>query len=522
MTDTTIAALPASDSASEARFRSEMGQISKQSSVYLAGMLFTTAVGYFFKIYVARMLGAGALGIYALGMTLVGFLGLFNGLGIPQTAVRFVAAYSATRQYDRLHVFLRRAIGVLTALNIVLVIAMIQLGPWLVRRLYHDPELIPYLPLFGAILVVGALGGFFGQVLAGYKDVALRTVITNFIATPVNVLLGLVLLSAGLGLRGYVLAQIASGTVGLCLLLAAAWKLTPLPARHAPAAPVVLETDVYRFSAAVLGVSFLEFLLSQVDKIILGAFSDVQHVGVYAVAVSLVAFVPITLQSVNQIFSPVIADLHARGEHALLNRLFQTATKWIIGFTLPLAFIVMIYSKPLMLLFGSSFEAGWTVLVIGTLGQLVNAGVGSVGYLLLMSGNQIRLVRVQAMMAVLVVALTFALVKPFGISCVACAGAVTNAATNYLCLREVRKALGLSPYNRTYLYLIPPAIATLGVAFLVKFAAAHFQLQWVWIVVALVMSYATFAGLCLLFGLDNDDKMILNAVKSRIRGLVRR
>ena len=79
----------------EARFRSEMGQISRHSAVFFLGTLFTAAAGYFFKIYLARVLGAGALGVYALGMTLVGFFGLFNGLGLPQTAARFVAAYSA-------------------------------------------------------------------------------------------------------------------------------------------------------------------------------------------------------------------------------------------------------------------------------------------------------------------------------------------------------------------------------------------------------------------------------------------
>jgi len=36
-------------------------------------------------------------------------------------------------------------------------------------------------------------------------------------------------------------------------------------------------------------------------------------VGIYSVAATLVAFVPVALQSVNQIFSPTIADLHAAG-----------------------------------------------------------------------------------------------------------------------------------------------------------------------------------------------------------------
>ena len=50
------------------KFRSQIGQISRHSSVFFAGTMFTAAIGYLFKIYLARKLGAEALGLYALGM----------------------------------------------------------------------------------------------------------------------------------------------------------------------------------------------------------------------------------------------------------------------------------------------------------------------------------------------------------------------------------------------------------------------------------------------------------------------
>ncbi len=221
-----------------------------------------------------------------------------------------------------------------------------------------------------------------------------------------------------------------------------------------------MEREVLWFSAALFGVGILEFVLAQADKILLGAFLDIRQVGIYSVAAALVVFVPVALQSVNQIFSPTIADLHVRAEHALLGRLFQTLTKWIFGLTVPLAFVMIIFAKPLMRLFGPAFEAGWLVLVLGTLGQLVNAGVGPVGYLLLMSGNQARLIRVQVLMAVFMIAATLGLVRPLGMAGVALAAALTNVLANVLYLRQVRAALQLSPYNRTYLRLLGPCLAS--------------------------------------------------------------
>lgn len=520
--DTAIVAPSPPANAPEARFRGEMGQISRQSAVFFVGTMFTAAAGYLFKVYLARKLGADALGIYALGMTIVGFFSLFIGLGLPQAAVRFVASYSATEQHERLHVFLRRAISLLLVANLVLGGVMFLLGPWLAQNLYKTPGLVPYIPLFITILVIGAFSAFFGQVLAGFKDVARRTVITNFIASPSNIVFGVILIATGWGLRGYLWGQVASGAIGACLLLAAAWKLMPAAARQGPQHPVALESEVLSFSLAVFAMSVLEFLLSQADKIMIGAFLNVQQVGIYAVAASLVAFVPVALQSVNQIFSPTIADLHVRGERALLGRIFQTLTKWITGLTLPLAFVMIVFSKPLMHLFGTAFEAGWLVLIIGTLGQLINAGVGSVGYLLLMSGNQKRLLRVQAMMAIFLIVMTLVLVRSFGIIGVAVAAALTNALTNYLCLREVRLALELWPYNRTYLRLLVPSAASFAVIAILRELAANVHPQWLMIGVALILSYVTFCGLSLMIGLDQDDTMIVDAIRRRMVGTVGR
>src|SRR5579864_6398772 len=122
-----------------AEFRQRLGSISRQSAVYFAGTIFTAAAGYFFKVYLARTLGAEALGLYALGMTIIGFVGLFNSLGLPMAAARFVAAYCARGDYLKLSNFLRGSLGLLTAVNVVLVGIVLLAGPWLALHFYHAP-----------------------------------------------------------------------------------------------------------------------------------------------------------------------------------------------------------------------------------------------------------------------------------------------------------------------------------------------------------------------------------------------
>ena len=499
-------------------FRQQMGHISRQSAVYFAGTIFTAATGYLFKIYLARVLGAEALGIYALGMTIVGLLGIFNALGLPYSAVRFVAAYTATSKYDLLRGFLARSISLLLIFNFLLGGAVLLAGPWVAVHIYHTPALSRYLALFALIMFFGALTGFLSQVLTGYKDVARRTVITNFIGSPLTMIFTLLLVGSGLGLWGYILAQVAGAFVVILLLVIAAWNLTPKAARAFSGSVPPLEGEVISFSAVVFGVSFLEFMLSQADKILIGFYLNARQVGIYAVAAALVTFVPIILQSVNQIFSPTIADLHARGQHELLGRIFQTLTKWTLGLTLPLAGVMIIFAPALMRIFGHDFETGWPILVIGTMGQLINCGVGSVGYLLLMSGNQRRLVRIQAIMACVMVALSVILIPRWGIAGAAVAAALTNVFNNIWYLVEVRRTLGLSPYNRGYLRLLLPTSGNLAVLVLLKTTLKAVHPEWLVISAALLLAYLVFIVVALGFGLDADDRLVAGAVWSRMRG----
>jgi O-antigen/teichoic acid export membrane protein len=499
-------------------FRQQMGHISRHSAVFLAGTIFAAATGYLFKIYLARVLGAEALGVYALGMTIVGLLGIFNALGLPYSAVRFVASYSATARFDLLRGFLVRSIFLLLIFNVLLGGAVLLAGPWVADHFYHTPALNRYLGLFALIMIFGALTGFLGQVLTGYKDVARRTAITSFIGSPLTMVLTLVLVGMGLSLWGYIFAQVVSAFVVIVLLVVAVWKLTPKPARAFSGRLAPIEHEVISFSAIVFGVSFLEYLMSQTDKILIGFYLDAREVGIYAVAMALVAFVPIILQSVNQIFSPTIADLYARGQIELLGRIFQTLTKWILGLTLPLAAGMVIFAPALMRIFGHDFEVGWAVLVIGTLGQLINCGVGSVGYLLLMSGNQRRLIRIQAVMACGMLVLNIVLIPRWGIVGAAVGAAVTNVVTNIWYLAEVRRTLGLLPYSRSYWRLLLPVCGNLAVLLIMKATLKAVRPEWVVIAAGIASAYVAFIAVAMAFGLDADDRLIASAVWSKVRG----
>ena len=501
-------------------FRHQMGRVTSHSAIFFLGTIFNALAAYGFKIYLARKLGAHLLGIYALGMTIVSITTIFNSLGISQASVRFVSSYTATQRFDLLRGFLVRSISVLLLCNGILAVAMLSVGPSIRGALLSLTRSRGLHEMVYLHHGSGSLHHFFSHVLAGYKNVARRTVINNFIGTPSTILLTILLISAGLGLKGYLAAQALTACFLLVLLVSLAWHLTPKPARSfsGPLAPVDKET--ISVATTSLGLALLGFVMTQTEIIALGRFHDPHAIGVYALSSAIVAFVCIILTSVNQIFAPTIADLYAREQHDLLSRMYHSLTKWIIGLTLPLAAVIMIFSLPIMRIFGHDFEPGWIVLVIGTVGQLMNAGVGSSGTVLYMTGRHKCLIWIQSTVSLLIVILNLILVPRWGIVGAICAFAIGNTAVNICYLLTVKRVLGLFPYDASYFRLLLPGAGMLFVLFVIRETSRAIWPTWITLGISLLLAYAVFLGLALAFGLNADDRLIAQMIKTRIRSVI--
>ncbi len=498
-------------------FHAHVGRISRQSSIFLAGTIFTAVASYLFKIYVARMLGASALGIYALGMTVTGLVGVFAAVGLPQSATRFVAAYSATGQTAKLRGFLYRATLMLVGLQLLGGLVIIAAKGPIASHLYHTPVLATYMWYFVALMAVGTFTSFLSEVLAGYRDVTIRTIVVNFAGTPLLIISVVAFVSLGYGLRGYLIGQFISGVLVLALLAVAARRLNPGAASLRPFHYVPIEKTVISYSVTLLGVQALEFLLAQTDRIALGVFTSTSAVGIYALAVGLTAFVPIALKSINQIFSPTISELHAKGQHDLLLKLYQTLTKWTLGLTIPLAFSVMIFARPLMAVFGHDFESGWPILIIVSAGELINCGVGSVGLLLMMSGEESTALRIQMWLAPIVAMANFITIAIWGLMGAAVVTAATSTLINLLYLRAVKRKLKIFPSMTGYLQLIPAAGVSIAVLELARQVSVPSRWQLAVIALSTIASYASLLVTFLMSSGDREDKAMFRLAWERIR-----
>jgi O-antigen/teichoic acid export membrane protein len=499
-----------------------MGLISRQAAVYFLGTVFTVAAGYFFKIYVARILGPDGLGLYALGMRTMELLALFGALGATETAARFVGVFKADEDFGRIRLILSSGLKAVVFASVALAVLLILVREWVGSRVLGTPSLVPYLSLFALMLPLSTLNGFLGGYLRGHQEVTLRTVVNAFIQFPVKIAATVALFSLGLGLSGYVLGEIVGLALAVGLLFKVAMRLTPAATPRDSGTVSLPRREMMDFAGSMVGMALLGYLSAKLAEPLLGVYLGAGEVGIYSVALATAAFVPVLLKSLNTIFGPVVSELHRKGELALMGRLYQTSTKWCLALTWPLVCVLWLHAEDLMRIFGEDFARGGPALAVLAIGQLVNVAVGSAGQLLIMTGHQRIEVRIQFAAAVVSIASLLLLVPRLGVLGAAIAFSLVLALANLLRLFFVFSILSISPYNRRYVKLLVPMILSGGSVYVIQAVTpAVSGLFWLKPLLGLLVAYVAQVSLSLIMSLDDDDRLIWNAVLSKTSARIR-
>jgi len=140
-----------------------------------------------------------------------------------------------------------------------------------------------------------------------------------------------------------------------------------------------------------------------------------------------------------------------------------------------------------------------------------------VGQLLLMSGQQRRMMRGQAVAVPVSLALNFLLIPRTGLIGAAVAAAVTNALLNLLWLRDVKKTLSLAPRGRGYISLLLPGAATLVAVWFVRMGFTGTTHHFLSVIAGMVAGYAVFILSALVAGLDSNDRMLARSAWQQVR-----
>ena len=403
------------------------------------------ALAFVVQLALARVLGAEQFGAFALAATWLNVLVVLASLGLDSAALRFLPAHAARGEREHVASFTWASLLIVLASSFVIAGATALVLDHLGDRL--SPAVAA---TFLATLALVPARSVLLQATACLQEMT-RVVAAK--ALPLLVIpLALLLLTLAVSLSRPDWLSAASTTgihLGVTVLVmtwAVRLAIRPHDAEVARASvPLPLLRDWLGAALPLLAIATLQLLLTQVDKLMVGAYLGAEPAGLYVAASQVASAVAFGITAVNVLLAPTISDLHAAGRRADLQRILTFASRGVLVYSIPVMLVLVGWGHEVLALFDPSFRRGHVVVIVLGLSQLAIALSGSVGFLLTMTGNQRAATCVIGASVGVDVALNAVLIPWLGLEGAALATLAATLARNAGLSWLVRRRLGVSP-----------------------------------------------------------------------------
>jgi O-antigen/teichoic acid export membrane protein len=169
-----------------------------------------------------------------------------------------------------------------------------------------------------------------------------------------------------------------------------------------------------------------------------------EEVAVYGVMLSIGQLVGLTAAVAGRLIPQEISVLYEERRLPELERLVRSAATVVAVVTLATAFVLVAGGRPLIrIAYGSPYVVGWPVLLILALAAFVDGATGLAGYVLQSTGHHRILLHLTIAAALVNIALSIVLVRPFGAIGIAVSTAASLVVFNVAMAVAVRRLVGI-------------------------------------------------------------------------------
>lgn len=490
--------------------QSDVRKLARGGGVMLAATLVGNALLLVVDVLANGLLGNAGYGLFGAVRRLVQLGGFVVLLGMENAVIRFVATSespAAARSVTR------RALLGTTGFAFVCAGLLVAFAELVARWVDPAPDSALALRIAALALPLSAVRTVAVSASQGLGVVTHRALVM-FVAWPIVQLVGLWLAvdALGMGTVGAVTAYVAAMGVSAALALAL-WARASRggPSSAVAASPTFAAQLAFAWPMWVQGMLMAAYTWA--DQVLLAGLRSPEEAGIYGPVAVLAPLYGLGLGALNGPFAPQIAERHAAGDRAGLQRLYCTVTRWAVALSIPPLAVSVAAPLAVLSLWPNGSAAAVPALRIACAASLFCTAVGSVNYLLIMAGRP-RAALANGIPALsLNLGLCMWLVPTLGPTGAALANAGAMVAANGLALAQVWSLLRVHPFHRA---LLKPLLAALPAC-----AAAYACGGLPWpplarVVVVGVAATVAFVAASAALGLDEDDRIVVGAVRRRI------
>ncbi|MGQ7846354.1 lipopolysaccharide biosynthesis protein [Granulosicoccus sp. 3-233] len=388
----------------------------------------------------ARTLDPSSYGQLIVALNTVIFVSILCIFGLDQSSVRFLAGkYGSSNESDRSQLIKRMAViwALATTATTILLLTLSRLG--LSDWLNLSPQVVPFIIILGALLSMeqnlsAVLRGFHKMLDSSLLNGRTGGVLSKFLWLMVSLVLviagqevststalfyfcGCLLVSSIAGLA--LVSKVRKEGVRISKNKEVATSEVSTPSDDTKPSSTQMEILGYKTIAAssgsILVSSILIFLTLRMDVWIAGAALPPDDTAIYASVTWLILQTIAPLQILAIAISPSTAQLYSESRLSDLEHMLRTTATVYSTITITfLIFLCLLAGPVLSTIYGDFYAAGAPLLVALAIGQLFNCLTGNSGQALVMAGKEKVNMTVNAISAIVQLALGWYAANNFG------------------------------------------------------------------------------------------------------------
>lgn len=393
------------------------------------------------SIALARALGPDGYGLYSFAFSLVTLMAIPSQTGLPVLLIREVAKYQLKESWPLIKGIIIRANQATSAISAT-TMALTSLTMVIFNdAISNEKRDIIIVAMF--LIPIIALSSIRGAALRGLRKIV-QGQVPEMVIMP-GTLIFLVYLGHAndritpeFAMLLHIIAALLAFVIGYILL----WKAVPKEVKIASPS-----YDTRNWARSVIPLSLIagmQVINMQVAIITLGVFSNSESAGIYRVAYQLANTVALSLMVANMVIGPQISRMYNAGEMKKLQRMVSASSLFSLGIATPICIALFVYGKYILkLMYGEEFQVAYLTVAILCTGQLISVAMGSVSFLLNMTGHEKETAKGLIYSVVTNIVLNVTLVPIYGAEGAAIATSISLALWNIILYRKVYKILGI-------------------------------------------------------------------------------
>ena len=468
-------------------------RVARGGAINLFGALISAAATLGLTVVITRGFGRAAVGTFFVATSLFLIVEAVTNLGAYNGTIYFIARLRALRAERRIPAIIRATLIPVAVSSVIGAAAVIAFAHPLAGLLaghssagVSTTAVASTLRVLAVALPFAALADTMLGTARGYHEMR-PTVVVDRILRPSFQLLGVA----------------AAAVAGASALLAPLWVLPYLPATitamvwlrhivrrhhvHLAVVPAVRPAAVadaavadnrhgkpnakgfWRFTAPRSIASVAQIVIQRMDIVLVGIIKGPVEAAIYTAATRFLVAGQLGNAAISMAAQPQLTKLFAIRDRSSANTVYQVTTAWLILLTWPLYLLAIVFGPSVLAIFGRSYHAGSTVMIILAFAMLVATGCGQVDMVLITTGRSSWSL-VNGLLAMAInIGVDLALIPRLGITGAAIGWAAAIAVTNLVPLVQVAAAERVHPFG--------PGMAAACALSLVSFGAIPLGLR---------------------------------------------